>query len=83
MTINFTGACRLFTGIITRDIAESGKVGTAPYIKLTHPYPILRDDFCKILQAPVKLTVNALADSCQLPVLYRKIYGIFNSVDIY
>ena len=78
-TVNFTGTCRLFTVIITHGRVVYGKVGnvydkvgmcaTTPYLKLTHPYPILRGNCCKRSTEPRRWQPVAS--------IYCKVHGIF------
>ena len=63
-TVNFTGACRLFTAIITHGRVVKSKVSnvqdiigmwaTASCLKLTHTYPLLRGNSCESSAGPRK-----------------------------
>ena len=81
--VYFSGACRLFTGIITHGRAEQSMVGKVGHkrdlsyptvLKLTYPYPIIRSNSCKS-STGARIVYGKCAGS-QLQVFYRKIYSI-------
>ena len=62
-------------------VSKTGQSRDVSYCIVSFAYPSYKVILAKVLQAPVKFTVNAPATSCQH--FYRKIYGIlfYSAVD--